>query len=144
MTTKIVSSIAHMVCFPEMKSRFSFPAELFFFVFFQHSFWITPFPLYTTYFDPISLYIYTVSWNIFYHTKSKVAWKTFKSNFTWRCNSLLKKVIRLSRLISNISFIPVEWPRRDVGNSSRESSDLFFVVYFSLNLNFNIYIAPTV
>ena len=48
-------------------------------------------PLYTTYFDQISLYIYNVSLNIFYNTKSKVTGKTFKSNFTWRCNLFQQK-----------------------------------------------------
>ena len=68
---------------------------------------------------------------IFYHTKSKVTWENFQIRFylTLQFIAAKKQVTSLPWLISNISFIPVQWPRRYVGNSSMQSSDLFSTLY---------------
>ena len=124
-----------MTC-PRWNLDFHFPHSDFFFVFvfFNIPFELPLSPLYTTYFDRIGLFLILLAWKFFYHTKSKVTWENFQISFylTLQFITSKKQVTRFPRLISNISFIPVQWTRRDVGNSLREFSDLFFFVrYFS-------------
>ena len=114
-----------------------FPLYLYFF---QHPFWIAPFPfILLTLIELVFIFMMLAS-IIVYHTKSKFTWRKFRINFTW-CFNLLqqkKQVPRLHLLISNVSFIPVQWSRQDVGNLSRRIVTCF--IQFLLQLFLKIII----